>query len=115
MGLISRVSSRTYRGAVMSQNDLGDWYKSIPYVFRAVFTAMLVGPLALRFKLMDAGLLIADYEKVFYSFQLWRPVSACLLAGVIFHWAINLYIFYNYGQALSKGTFENKPADEAFM
>ena len=76
---------------------------------------MLVGPLALRFKLMDAGLLIADYEKVFYSFHLWRPISACLLAGVSFHWAINLYIFYNYGQALSKGTFENKPADEAFM
>merc|ERR1712110_493058 len=119
MGLISRVSSRTYRHSrllsTMSQNDVGDWYNGIPRIFRAVFTAMVLGPLVLRFKLVDPALLLADYEKVFYSFNIWRPVTACLLSGVNFHWAINLYIFYNYGKALSEGTFENRPADEAFM
>lgn len=97
------------------QNDVADWYNNLPKVFRCVFTAMVIGPLVLRFQLVNPAMLLADYEKFFYSFNIWRPVTACLLSGVSFHWAINLYIFYNYGKQLSLSTFQNRPADEAFM
>ena len=51
------------------QNDVGEWYNNLPKVFRAVFTAMVVGPLVLRFQLVNPALLIADYEKFFWSFK----------------------------------------------
>lgn len=99
----------------MANSDLNDWYNSLPKVFRIVFTALVLGPLILRFNLVDPRLLLADYEKVYKSFQLWRVLTPCLIAKVSFPWAIKLYIFYNYGKLLSETTFTGRPADEAFM
>lgn len=97
------------------EQDLGIWYSGIPKIFRNVFTAMFAGPLFLRFKMVDPGLLIADFEKVYKSFHLWRPFTACVITGVSFHWLIMLYMFYQYGRRLSEGTFGNRPADECFF
>merc|ERR1711935_391928 len=87
----------------------------MPKVFRTVFTALIVGPLALRLGLISGMMFIADYEKVYRSFQVWRLVSPCFIAGVNFMWAMNLFMFYQYGLRVSEGSFSNKPADEAFM
>lgn len=95
--------------------DLNDWYNSLPKVFRIVLTGLVLGPLLLRFGLLNASLFIADYEKVYKSFHLWRLITPCFLAGVSFKWAIKLYIFYSYGKLLSETTFTGRPADEAFM
>jgi len=99
----------------MSSGDLNDWYNGLPQVFRIVFTGLLLGPLLLRFGLVNPMLLIADYEKVYKSFHIWRLITPCLIAKVGFQWAIKLYIYYSYGKILSESTFTGRPADEAFM
>lgn len=96
-------------------NDLNDWYNNLPKVFRIVFTALVLGPLLIRFKLIDPTLLIADWELVYRKFQIWRLITPCFVNGVSFKWAIKLYIYYNYGKILSENTFTGRPADEAFM
>ena len=95
--------------------DLALWYRGLPKVFRAVFTGLFVGPLLIRFAIIDANLLLADWKMVYYKFQVWRPITACFLTGVSFHWLISLYMFYQYGKRLSEGTFTGKPADEAWF
>jgi len=95
--------------------DLNDWYNSLPQIFRYLFTALIIGPLIVRFSLINPMLLVADYEKVYKSFQIWRLITPSFVTSVSFMWAINLYIFYNYGKSLSETTFTGRPADEAFM
>lgn len=95
--------------------DLNDWYNSLPQVFRIVFTGLVVGPLILRFGIINGALLVSDFTQVYRNFYLWRLITPCFISGVSFSWAIKLYIFYNYGKALSESTFVGRPADEAFM
>lgn len=95
--------------------DLALWYQGLPKIFRTVFTAMFAGPLLLRFQLLGGDKLVANWQMVYYKFQIWRPVTACFITGVSFHWLISLYMFYQYGKRLSEGTFSGKPADEAWF
>lgn len=52
-----------------ASNDLGQWYKSIPLITRAWFTASIVVPLATRLGLVRAQNLVLFIQPVLKNFQ----------------------------------------------
>nr|CAB3237423.1 derlin-1-like [Phallusia mammillata] len=116
---ISKKTGVKSRKVKMSQNDLGDWYRSIPRITRYWFTAAVAVPLAGKFGLLNPMWLILDYASLVSGFQIWRPVSAAVYYPITpmtgFHYLITLYFLYSYSTRLETGIFTGRPADYVFM
>jgi hypothetical protein len=53
----------------MSQNDLGQWYKSIPKISRVWLTAAIAVPLAVRLGLVSPYSLVLFINPIIKQFQ----------------------------------------------
>uniref|UniRef100_A0A3Q3INL9 Derlin n=1 Tax=Monopterus albus TaxID=43700 RepID=A0A3Q3INL9_MONAL len=100
-------------------SDIGDWFRSIPFITRCWFAASIAVPLIGKLGLVDFRHLMLDSELVFYRFHLWRPVTATLYFPVTpntgFLYLVNLYFLYHYSTRLETGAFDGRPADYIFM
>ena len=51
------------------QNDLGQWYKSIPPITRTWLTASIAVPLSVRLGILRAQSLVLFVQPIFKNFQ----------------------------------------------
>jgi len=96
------------------QNDIGQWYKSIPKITRVWFTASIVVPLSARLGLVRPQTLVLFLNPVIKQFQIWRLITAVLFYPMGFNFLINLFFIYQYSSRLETSTFNGKPADYIF-
>ncbi|XP_049903219.1 derlin-1-like [Epinephelus moara] len=98
-------------------SDIGDWFRSIPFITRSWFAASIAVPFVVILGLVDFRNLMLFPELFFNRFQLWRPVTAALsFPGVLgYLYLVNLYFLYHYSTRLETGAFDGKPADYIFM
>ncbi|KAI3360606.1 hypothetical protein L3Q82_002473 [Scortum barcoo] len=96
-------------------SDIGDWFRSIPFITRTWFAASVAVPFVGELRLVDFRNLMLFPELVFSRFHLWRPVTATLYFPLGFPYLVNLYFLYNYSSRLETGIFDGKPADYIFM
>lgn len=103
----------------MSNTDVKEWYKSIPPITKAWFTAITVVPLAGRFNLISPYYLWLVWDFFFYQGQIWRPLTATVYYPISpqtgFHYLITVYFIYNYSYLLETGVFKGRPADFVFL
>nr|XP_022286199.1 derlin-1-like isoform X2 [Crassostrea virginica]XP_022345837.1 derlin-1-like isoform X2 [Crassostrea virginica] len=103
----------------MGSNDIGDWYRGIPQMTKYWFTGSVIVPLAAKIGIVSGMSLILIFEKVVYSFQIWRPITSVLFFPLSgpggFHYLMNLYFLYSYSTRLETGIFDGKPAEMAFL
>ncbi|OWF51050.1 derlin-1-like [Mizuhopecten yessoensis] len=103
----------------MASNDIGDWYRGIPFLTKYWFTGSVVVPILARFGILNPMWLFLHFESVVYKFQFWRPLTSVLFypisGGNGFHYLINLYFLYSYSTRLETGIFDGKPAEYLFM
>jgi len=98
----------------MSGVDIKDWYRSIPPITKAWFTAAVVVPLAGRFGIIHPYYMILNWDLFFTNCQIWRVVTCALYMPTSFNYLITLYFIYNYSYLLEEGLFRGKPADYVF-
>lgn len=100
-------------------SDIGDWFKSIPFITRTWFAASIAVPFIGKLGLVDFRNLVLDSGLVLNRFHLWRPVTATLFFPITpntgFLYMVNLYFLYHYSTRLETGAFDGKPADYIFM
>ncbi|XP_026863014.2 derlin-1 [Electrophorus electricus] len=100
-------------------SDIGDWFKSIPFITRYWFTGSIVVPLIGKLGLISPVYLVLWPEAFFHKFQIWRPISSTLYfpvgPGTGFLYLVNLYFLYQYSTRLETGAFDGRPADYIFM
>lgn len=103
----------------MAPNELSDWYWGVPQLTRYWFTGSVVLPLIGRIGLVSPYSMVLMWDKLAYSFHIWRPVTAVLYYPISpqtgFHYLINLYFLYSYSSALENGQFSGNPAEYAFL
>ncbi|PAA72699.1 hypothetical protein BOX15_Mlig003689g1 [Macrostomum lignano] len=103
----------------MAPNELAEWYWNVPRLSRYWFTGSVVLPLLGRIGLLSPYSMILVWEKLAYSFHIWRPITALLYYPISpqtgFHYLINLYFLYSYSTALESGQFAGNPAEYAFL
>ncbi|XP_065676587.1 derlin-1-like [Hydra vulgaris] len=103
----------------MAENDIGDWFRSIPIVTRWWFSSSIAFPLLGRFGILKLYYMILDFHLVVYKFQIWRLFTSFVYLPLSpqngFHYLINLYFLYNYSTRLETGLYDGKPADYLFM
>lgn len=102
----------------MAQNDLAQWYHSIPQITKYWFTADVVLPLASRMGLIDGNNLIMSWDLIWNRFHIWRPFTALCFFPIAmggFHYLMMLYFLYSYSVRIEKEEFAGKPADMAYM
>uniref|UniRef100_A0A1I8JNL3 Derlin n=1 Tax=Macrostomum lignano TaxID=282301 RepID=A0A1I8JNL3_9PLAT len=84
----------------MAPNELAEWYWNVPRLSRYWFTGSVVLPLLGRIGLLSPYSMILVWEKLAYSFHIWRPITALLYYPISpqtgFHYLINLYFLYSY-------------------
>jgi derlin-1 len=97
-----------------ASNDLGQWYKSVPKITRACFTASIIVCVAARLGLVRPHNLILMVNPIIKHFQIWRLLTAVLFYPMGFNYLINLYFLYQYSTRLETSTFNGKPADYVF-
>ncbi|XP_018014876.1 derlin-1 [Hyalella azteca] len=99
--------------------DLNQWFNSLPPMTRYWFGGTVAFSLLGRFGILQPHWLILHYDPLFYSFQIWRPVTALFFYPITpatgFHFLINLYFLYNYSLRLETGLFLGRTADYLFM
>ena len=59
----------------MPDNDIGDWFRSIPIVSRWWFTLSIAFPLLGRIGLLHIYYMILDFQLVVYKFQVSNSFS----------------------------------------
>uniref|UniRef100_A0A3P8TNE1 Derlin n=1 Tax=Amphiprion percula TaxID=161767 RepID=A0A3P8TNE1_AMPPE len=100
-------------------SDIGDWFRSIPFITRSWFAASIAVPLVGKLGLINFRNFLLFPELFFNRFQLWRPVTATLFfpitPGTGFLYLVNLYFLYHYSTRLETGAFDGRPADYIFM
>ncbi|XP_022045377.1 derlin-1 [Acanthochromis polyacanthus] len=100
-------------------SDIGDWFRSIPFITRSWFAASIAVPLVGKLGLINFRHFLLVPELFFNRFQLWRPVTATLYfpisPGTGFLYLVNLYFLYHYSTRLETGAFDGRPADYIFM
>uniref|UniRef100_A0A669F0V0 Derlin n=1 Tax=Oreochromis niloticus TaxID=8128 RepID=A0A669F0V0_ORENI len=100
-------------------SDIGDWFRSIPFITRYWFAASIAVPLIGKLGLVDFRNLLLFPEMVFSRFHIWRPVTATLYFPITpntgFLYLVNLYFLYHYSTRLETGSFDGRPADYIFM
>lgn len=102
----------------MAQNDLAQWYHSIPQITKYWFTADVVLPLASRMGLIDGNNLVLVPELIWKRFHIWRPLTALSFFPIAmggFHYLMMLYFLYSYSVRIEREEFTGKPADMAYM
>uniref|UniRef100_A0A4W5KAF8 Derlin n=1 Tax=Hucho hucho TaxID=62062 RepID=A0A4W5KAF8_9TELE len=99
-------------------SDIGDWFKSIPFITRYWFAGSIAVPLIGKLGLINPMYLVLWPENFFHKFQLlpWHPshTSYCP-GGTGFLYLVNLYFLYQYSTRLETGAFDGRPADFVFM
>eukprot|EP00048_Salpingoeca_helianthica_P016188 m.230909 g.230909 ORF g.230909 m.230909 type:complete len:225 (+) comp18189_c0_seq1:62-736(+) len=96
--------------------DPGDWYKNMPPITKALFTAVVGTTLAANFGLVDARLLLLDYNAIWDHFQIWRLVSCFAFFGRLgFPFLMNVYFLYSYSLRLETGVYEHSKGDYVYM
>uniref|UniRef100_A0A3B4G770 Derlin n=1 Tax=Pundamilia nyererei TaxID=303518 RepID=A0A3B4G770_9CICH len=100
-------------------SDIGDWFRSIPFITRYWFAASIAVPLIGKLGLVDIRNLLLFPEMIFSRFHIWRPVTATLYFPITpntgFLYLVNLYFLYHYSTRLETGSFDGRPADYIFM
>ncbi|XP_047214429.1 derlin-1 [Girardinichthys multiradiatus] len=100
-------------------SEIGDWFRSIPFITRYWFATSIAVPLIGRLGLVSPMNLTLSPGLVFRRFQLWRPVTATLYFPITpqtgFLYLVNLYFLYHYSSRLETGSFDGRPADYVFM
>lgn len=103
----------------MAENDIGDWFRSIPLISRWWFMLSIIFPLLGRVGLLSPYYMILNFELVVYKFQIWRLFTCIVFFPLSpmtgFHYLINLYFLYNYSTRLEGGIFDGRPADYLFL
>lgn len=103
----------------MPDNDIGDWFRSIPIISRWWFVLSIAFPLAGRIGLLHPMYMFLSWELVAYRFQIWRLFTSLVFFPLSpmngFHYLINLYFLYNYSTRLESGLFDGRPADYLFL
>jgi len=103
----------------MAENDIGDWFRSIPLITRWWFVLSIVFPLLGRIGILSPYYMVLDFAAVVYKFQIWRLFTSIVFFPLSprngFHYLINLYFLYNYSTRLETGTFAGRPADYLFL
>ncbi|CAB3999602.1 derlin-1-like [Paramuricea clavata] len=102
-----------------AENDLGDWFRSIPVVTRWWFSLSIVFTLLGRFGVLNIMYMFLNFDLVVYKFQIWRLFTSIVFYPLTpqtgFHYLINLYFLYSYSKRLESGLFDGRPADHLFM
>lgn len=103
----------------MAENDIGDWFRSIPLISKWWFSLSIILPLLGRIGLINGFYMVLDFGLVVYNFQFWR-IATCFVFYPIspqtgFHYLMNLYFLYSYSTRLETGLFDGRPADYLFM
>lgn len=103
----------------MPDNDIGDWFRSIPLITRWWFVLSIIFPLLGRIGLISPYYMFLEFSLVFYKFQIWRLFTSFVFMVLSpqtgFHFLINLYFLYSYSTRLEGGLFDGRPADMLFM
>jgi len=103
----------------MAENDIGDWFRSIPIISRWWFSLTVIFPLAGRIGLLNPFYMILNFDLVFKHFQIWRLFTTFVFLPLSpmtgFHYLLNLYFLYSYSTRLETGLFDGRPADMLFM
>ncbi|KAI5070536.1 hypothetical protein GOP47_0014879 [Adiantum capillus-veneris] len=93
-----------------------DYYKSLPPVSKAYGTTCFLTTLGYQLGLINVYLLLMDYEKVLYKFQVWRLLTNFLFLGPFsINFGIRLLMIARYGVQLEQGTFQGRTADFLWM
>lgn len=102
-----------------AENDLGDWFRSIPIVTRWWFSLSILFTVLGRFGLLNIRHMFLSFELIAYKFQIWRLFTCVVFYPLTpqngFHYLINLYFLYSYSTRLESGLFDGRPADHLFM
>uniref|UniRef100_A0A3B1JNP2 Derlin n=1 Tax=Astyanax mexicanus TaxID=7994 RepID=A0A3B1JNP2_ASTMX len=100
-------------------SDIGDWFKSVPFITRYWFAGSIAVPLIGKLGLISPVFLVLWPEAFFHKFQIWRPITSTLYfpvgPGTGFLYLVNLYFLYQYSSRLETGAFDGRPADYIFM
>uniref|UniRef100_A0A3B5B289 Derlin n=1 Tax=Stegastes partitus TaxID=144197 RepID=A0A3B5B289_9TELE len=100
-------------------SDIGDWFRSIPFITRSWFAASIAVPFVGKLGLINFRNFLLFPDLFFNRFQLWRPVTATLYFPITpstgFLYLVNLYFLYHYSTRLETGAFDGRPADYIFM
>ncbi|XP_077283818.1 derlin 1 [Arctopsyche grandis] len=100
-------------------SDIKEWFGGLPLFTKYWLSFTLVLSLLGRFGILRPYYLVLLAEPLFYSCQIWRPLTAVLYypinPGTGFHFLINCYFLYNYSLRLETGIFAGRPADYCFM
>ncbi|KAI4891215.1 hypothetical protein NFI96_033049 [Prochilodus magdalenae] len=100
-------------------SDLGDWFKSVPFITRYWFAGSIAVPLIGKLGLISPVYLVLWPEAFIHKFQIWRPFTSTLYfpvgPGTGFLYLVNLYFLYQYSSRLETGAFDGRPADYMFM
>lgn len=93
-----------------------DYYKSLPPVSKAYGTVCFLTTLGYQLGLVNVYLLLMDYEKAFYKFQVWRLFTNFLFLGPFsINFGIRLLMIARYGVQLEQGAFQGRTADFLWM
>ncbi|KAK3551436.1 hypothetical protein QTP70_017313 [Hemibagrus guttatus] len=100
-------------------SDIGDWFKSIPFITRYWFACSIAVPLIGKLGLISPAHLVLWPEAFFHKFQIWRPITSTFYfpvgPGTGFLYMVNLYFLYQYSSRLETGAFDGRPADYVYM
>jgi len=64
----------------MPDNDIGDWFRSIPIISRWWFVLSIAFPLAGRIGLLHPMYMFLSWELFEYSFQLWQLFTSLVFS-----------------------------------
>ncbi|RXM34133.1 Derlin-1, partial [Acipenser ruthenus] len=100
---------------IAKMSDIGDWFKSIPFITRYWFAGSILVPLIGKLGIISPVYLVLWPDAFINKFQIWRPISSTLYfpvgPGTGFLYLVNLYFLYQYSTRLETGT-ASSPAGE---
>jgi len=97
-------------------DGLEQWWKELPLVTKYLFALSFGLTLAGNFGLVDPYLIILDFPKVFYGFEIWRLITCFFFHGKLgFGFLMHMVFLVKYGQSLEMGTFAGRTADYIFF
>eukprot|EP00467_Chlorarachnion_reptans_P010100 CAMPEP_0114498876 /NCGR_PEP_ID=MMETSP0109-20121206/7112_1 /TAXON_ID=29199 /ORGANISM="Chlorarachnion reptans, Strain CCCM449" /LENGTH=230 /DNA_ID=CAMNT_0001676395 /DNA_START=1017 /DNA_END=1709 /DNA_ORIENTATION=- len=96
--------------------DPKEWFDSLPPVTKTYFVAAVSCTVAVSFGILDVRWLYLDWEKVFHSFEIWRPFTCFLFFGKLsFPFIFQMFILVRYFSQVESAQFRPSEGKTAEM
>ncbi len=77
-------------------SDIETWWRDLPILTKWLFVGSMVATIGANIGLINPYLLVLDWNKIFYNFQLWRLVTCFLFHGKLgFPFLIHMLFLYS--------------------